>query len=94
MAVEQAVDEVQVARPAGAGADGELAGDVRVSACRERGHLLVARVQPLDAAVAAQRVGEPVEAVADDAVDPAHAGRGQGFHHLVRYGLCHVSSFP
>ncbi len=72
--VEQAVDEVQVPRPAGAGADRERAGQVRLGAGREGGALLVAGVDPGDRAVLAQGFGQPVEAVADHAVDPLHAG--------------------
>ena len=44
MAVEQAVDQVQVARPAAAGADRELAGQLRLGAGGERRHLLVAHM--------------------------------------------------
>jgi len=90
VAVEQPVDQMQVARPAGPGAHGKPARHVRVGAGCKGGDLLVPGVQPLDAAMPAQRVGEAVEAVADDAVNSAHAGRGQGFDHLVRHGLCHV----
>ncbi len=51
MAIEQAVDEMQIARPAAAGADGELAGQMRLGAGREGGDLLVADVDPLDLAL-------------------------------------------
>ena len=75
MAVEQTVDEVQVAGPATAGADGERAGEMSVGTGRERSDLLVAHMEPLDLALAADRVGQAVQAVADDAVDPLHASR-------------------
>ena len=39
--VEQTVDEVQIARPAAAGADRELTRQMRLGAGRERGDLLV-----------------------------------------------------
>ena len=48
VAVVQAVDQVQVAGPAAAGADGELAGDLRLGAGGERGRLLVAHMHPAD----------------------------------------------
>ena len=69
MAVEEAVDEMQVAGAAAAGADGEAAGDMGVGARGEGGDLLMPDMQPFDAAGSAQRIGEAVEAVADDAVD-------------------------
>ena len=53
MAVEETVDEMQVARAAAAGADGEAARDMGVGAGGESGDLLVAQVQPFDAAGAA-----------------------------------------
>ena len=66
-----------------------LAGDMRVGAGREGRDLLVADVQPLDAAMAPQRVGKTVQAVADDAVDPLHAGGGERLDHLVGNGVGH-----
>ena len=86
MAVEQAVDEVQVARPAAAGADGELAGQVRLGAGREGGDLLVPDMDPLDLAVAADGIGQAVQAVADDAVDPLDASGGEDVSELIRNG--------
>ena len=62
---------------------------MRVGAGGEGGDFLVADVQPVDPAMAAERVGEAVEAVADDAVDPSHAGRGEGLDHLVGNGCGH-----
>ena len=67
--VEQAIDEVQIARPAAARADGELTRQMRFGARREGGYLLVPDVEPLDLALSANRIGQPVEAVADDAVN-------------------------
>jgi len=60
---------MQVARPATAGTNRKLTGDMRVGARGEGGDLFVPHVQPLNAAMAAQRIGEAVEAVADNAVD-------------------------
>ncbi len=77
--VVEAVDEVQVARAAGARADGEFARHLRVGGRGEGGDLLVAHVDPVDAALraaagAAHGVDDGVEAVSDDAVDAAHTG--------------------
>src|SRR5271154_4549857 len=84
--IKKAVDEMQVARPAAARADRELAGQVRFGAGGEGAGLLVAHMNPLDLALPADRVGEAVEAVADDAVDALDAGCREGFRELIRYG--------
>jgi hypothetical protein len=44
-------------------------------------------MNPLDLALAADRIGQPVQAVADDAIDPLHAGGSEGFCKLSRDGL-------
>jgi hypothetical protein len=89
VAVEQSVDEVQVARSAAAGADGELAAQMRLGPGRERGDLLVPYMDPLDLALAADGVSEPVQAVADDAVDPLDARSGERLGELICDRFCH-----
>ena len=84
--VEQTVDEVQIARPAAARADRELARQMRLGAGRERGDLLVPDMDPLDLALPADGVGQAVQAVADDAVDPLDPRSGEGFRELVSHG--------
>ena len=59
------------------GADGELAGDLRFARGGEGRDLLVADVDPVDRLALAQRVGEAVQAVADDAENAPDAGLGQ-----------------
>ena len=59
------------------------AGDRGLAGGRERGRLLVADVLPGDVTVAAQRVGEAVQRVARQPVDPADAGGLQGGDHDV-----------
>ncbi len=83
VAVEQAVDEMQITGPAAAGADGELTRQMRLGARRESCDLLVAHVDPLDLALAPQRVGQPVQAVADDAIDALDASGREGFGELI-----------
>ena len=75
--VEQTVDQMQVARPAAAGADRKLSGQRRIGGRRERGRLLVTDVLPSDFTGTPDRVGESVEAVAREAVDAAHAADRQ-----------------
>src|SRR5258708_33551819 len=83
LTIEQAIDELQLARSAAAGADGKLAGQMRLGAGRESCDLLVPHMYPLDLALTADRIGQPVQAVADNAIDPFHAGGGKGFCKLV-----------
>jgi hypothetical protein len=71
--VEQAVDEMQVARAARPGADGKFAGDLSLARRREGRDLFVANVNPVDGLVNAKRFGQAVQAVANDAKDPLHA---------------------
>jgi hypothetical protein len=85
MALEQAVDEMQVARPAAAGADRKVAGEMCLGARREGGDLFMPHVNPLDRALAADCIGDTVETVADDAEYALDAGRYQGLDKLI----CH-----
>src|SRR5258708_4381772 len=62
---------------------------MRLGARCESGDLLVPHMQPLDAAVSAHRIGNAVQAVANNTVDPLDACRGQHFNKLISYGLSH-----
>lgn len=59
---------------------------------REGRDLHMPDMDPLDLALAPQRIGQPVQAVADDAVDTLHARCREYPHELVRDGFGHVSS--
>jgi hypothetical protein len=83
VAVEQAVDEVQVARAATASANGEFAREMRLGASRKSSDLLMPDMDPLDFALSLQSVGEAIEAIADNAVDPFDACYGEGLHKLI-----------
>ena len=83
VAIEQAIDEVQIARPAAARADGQLSRQMRLGAGRECGDLLVPYMEPLDLAMAADGIRQPIEAVADDAIDALDPRGSQRFHELV-----------
>ena len=87
VAVEQAVDEMQVAGSAASGTHREFTCQMRLGTGREGGDFFVPDMDPLDLALAAQRFGQPIQAVADDAIDPLDAGGGKGFGELVRDGL-------
>src|SRR5262245_20970310 len=90
MTIVKPVDEVQVARTAATGADRKLAGEMRLGAGGEGRGFLVAHMNPVDAFDAAQRVGEPVERIAYDAVDTPDTGLLQRFRHEVGSGSRHV----
>src|SRR5258705_13270434 len=89
VAVEQTIDQVQVARTATSGADRETTCDMRIRASRERGDFLVPDMQPLNAAMAPQRIGEAIEAVAHDSINTLDTRGGEGFDHLVCNCVCH-----
>jgi hypothetical protein len=70
VAVVEPVDQVQVARATAAGADGETAGEVRLCARGEGGRLLVPHVDPAKLVLSPDGVGDPVERVSRDPIDP------------------------
>ncbi len=83
MAVEQTIDEVEIAGAAAPGANGERAGEMRFSARCESGNLLVPDMDPFDLVLPADRIGDPVQAVANDAIDALDASRCQGVGELI-----------
>jgi hypothetical protein len=58
--IKQTVDQVQIARPAASGADGEFSREMRLSARSKCGNLLVPDVKPLDFAVSADGIRQTV----------------------------------
>src|SRR5258708_28113645 len=83
------MNQVRFARPATSGEDRKTTCDMAVPAGGERGDFLVPDVQPLHAAMAAQCIGEAIEAVAYDSIDTLDTGGGEGFDHLVCNSACH-----
>ena len=73
VAVEQTINEVEIAGAATPGKDGKRAGEMRLGACCKGRHLLMADMDPFDLALAADRIGEPVQTVTNDAVDTLDA---------------------
>jgi hypothetical protein len=69
MTIRQPVDEMEIARTAAPGTDRKLAGKMRLSSGGERRHFLVSDVKPFDFPVAADRISQPVQAVANHTVD-------------------------
>src|ERR1700733_10732083 len=66
MTVEQAVNEMEIARAAAAGTNSEGAGEMRFRAGRKSGNFLMPNVDPFDLLLAADRIGDAVQAVAND----------------------------
>ena len=93
MAIEKTVDEVKIARSAAAGADRELAGQVRFGARGEGRHFLVAHVNPLDFRLPANGVREAVEAVANDSVYSLNPRCRENLRKLICNCLDHCLSF-
>jgi hypothetical protein len=87
LTIEQAIDEVQIARAATPGADRKLSCQVRLGTGRESRDLLVPYMHPFYLALAPDRIGQAVQAVADDAIYPLHAGCGEGLSKLISNGL-------
>ena len=93
MTVEQAVDEVQIARPATSRADRESSGQMRLRPGGEGGDFLMAHMDPFDVAAAAEGIRDAVEAVADDPIDALDAGGRQGCGKLIG-NSCHDFAPP
>src|SRR5262249_26853649 len=93
VAVEQAVDEMEIARPAAAGADRELTREMGLGTGCKGCAFLVPDMNPFDLALTAQRVGQPVETVTDDPVNAFNSRGGENLGELIRDPLCH-RSFP
>jgi hypothetical protein len=77
VAVEPAVNKMQVAWAAASGAHGKGICQARFGTCRKCGNLFMADMQPLDLFLLANSVGQAVQAIPDDAVDPLDASRGE-----------------
>ena len=93
MTIEQAIDQVKIAGAAAPGTDRKFSRQVRFGTGCESSDLLVPHMHPFDLALAADRIGQPVQAVADDAIDPLDAGGSEGFRKLVGDCFCHNDSF-
>jgi hypothetical protein len=89
LAVVQAIYQVHVPGSAAAGADREFSCEMRLGASSESSDLLVSHMYPLDLALAADRISQAVQAVADDAVYSLDAGGSERFRKLISYCLGH-----
>jgi hypothetical protein len=81
---------MQISRPAASGANRDLAGQMRFGTGREGGNLFMPDMNPRDLGLPAKRVGQAVQAVADDTIDPLDARLSQNLRELIRYSFRHV----
>ncbi len=90
MAIIEAVDQVQIAGAATAGANGEIAGEMRVGTGREGRGLLMPRMDPFHIVAFANAFRDGVQTVADDAIDVADADRVKAVDHKISDSrFCH-----
>jgi hypothetical protein len=94
VAVKQAVDQMQVARPAGAGADGQFTGQLRFSACGKGGNLFMAGGHPFDGLHLVEAVAQSVQGIAGDAPDTFYASLFERFRNICSHGLFHGCPSP
>ena len=87
VAVEEAVDQVEIAGTAASRADREATCQVRLGARGEGGRLLVAHVDPVDLTPLPEGFGDGVETVAHHPVDAAYAGGLQGLGEEIGDGV-------
>src|ERR1700761_7790319 len=92
LAIEQPIDQMQIAGTAAAGAHGKVAGEMSFGPRRESGSLLMAHVDPIDRFSSPQRIGNAVEGVADHTVDAFDASLLEGFNQVFGCSLAHNSS--
>lgn len=83
VAIKQAIYEVQITRSAAAGADREITREMRLRTRCKRRDFLMPDMNPFDLSLAAKRVGQTIEAIADDAIDALDAGRCEHFRKLI-----------
>jgi len=74
---------MQIARPAAAGTSGKPTNKMPRGLCREGCNLLVPDTDTFDLALAAKRVGEPVQAIPNNAINPFDASRREDFCELI-----------
>ncbi len=89
VAVEQAVDEVKVARAAAARAHRQFAGRGRLGPGGEGPRLFMTDMHPVDRAQSTQTVVDRVEAISRDAPNPLYAGVGEGRGDQIGDRSCH-----
>jgi hypothetical protein len=90
MAVIESVYQVQVSRPATSGTHRQMPGQMSIRSRRERGGFLVSHGNPLDVIPRADRIGNAVQGVTGQSVNPLHPGCNQSVNEKISNSfLCH-----
>ena len=92
--VKEAVDQMQVAGTARAGADGQFPHDLCFSACGEGGNLFMARGHPFDGLHLVEAVAKSVQGIAGYAPDTFHTSLFERFRYICSNGLFHGCPSP
>lgn len=97
--VVESVDQMEVARATRAGTDSKLPSKLRLGRCGKSGGLLVADMNPVDAAFGrTSRLTDSVhywiQTVSDDSINPLHAGSLELFDELGSKFLGHSVQTP
>src|SRR5580658_3472158 len=94
VAIVEPVNEMKIPGTATPGADGEPAGNMRIGASGKGRHFLVADMDPFEAFLSAQRIGDPVERIANYSIDSLDPRRCQSLHQNFRYRRHKLTPFP
>jgi hypothetical protein len=83
MRVEQAINQVKIARPAAASANSQRACEMRFGRGGKSTSLFMADVDPLNQSLPPNGVCDSVEAITDNAIDTLYASRCQSGCELI-----------
>jgi hypothetical protein len=92
MAIEEAIDKVQIARAATARAHGNFSCKVSLRAGGKCGHLFMPYMQPFDLFTFSDYLGQAIQRITNHSVDPLYACVHQCFDEYLSHSLCHA--FP
>ncbi len=92
VAVEQPVDEMEVARTARSGANRQLTADLRLGTSGESGNLFMTRRHPVDSAHTIEAVAQPVKRISGDSPDTLDARAFQRLRNQRGNGVLHSGS--
>ena len=79
VAIVKAIDEMEISGTTAAGANGKFSGEVGVRAGGESGSFFVAHVDPFDLLLFSKGVGDAVERISGETVEPLDTGLRESF---------------
>ena len=92
MSVVQTVDEVRLPGPVTARADRQVTRKTCLGARREGRDFLISDVNPFELGLSPQRVGQPVQTITNNAINPLHTCRRENLGELICYCSDHTGS--